>query len=154
VGAVAAGVREFGPSGVAPAGVYGVGQWFPGLAAAQDPAIGPAEDEFLAAYAAQYGVVPDYPAVQAVAAAALAAHCLRQVSPSRRPGDLWPAALALDTSTLFGRFRLRPGDGVQVAHRTVLLRWTAHGPALVPPAVSVRWLPDRQIRPRPPGPRP
>jgi Periplasmic binding protein len=151
VGAVAAGVREFGTSGVDPAGVYGTGQWFPGLPAARDPAIGPAEDEFLAAYAARYGTVPDYPAVQAVAAAALAAHCLRQgISPhpgpdlrgrgSDRPdagqakrADRWRAALALDTSTLFGRFRIRPRDGLQVAHRTVLTRWTADGPSWCSP---------------------
>jgi ABC-type branched-subunit amino acid transport system substrate-binding protein len=129
VGAVAAGVREFGTSGMDPAGVYGTGQWFPGLPAAGHPAIGPAEDEFLAAYAARYGTVPDYPAIQAVAAAALAAHCRRQ---GVGRADLWRAALALDTSTLFGRFRVRPGDGLQVAHRAVLVRWTADEPALVP----------------------
>jgi hypothetical protein len=147
VGAVAAGVREFGTSGLDPAGVYGTGQWFPGLPAARHPAIGPAEDEFLAAYAARYGTIPDYPAIQAVAAAALAAHCLRQgASPgTRRPdqdrsnsspgdrADLWRAALALDTSTLFGRFRIRPRDGLQVAHRAVLVRWTADEPVLMSP---------------------
>jgi hypothetical protein len=125
--AVAAGVREFGTSGVDPAGVYGVGQWFPGLPAAREPAAGPAEGDFLAAYAARFGTVPDYPAVQAVAAAALAAHCLRQAG----HGDLWQAALALDTSTLFGDFRIRPRDGLQVAHRTVLVRWAGGEPALV-----------------------
>jgi hypothetical protein len=127
VGAVAAGVREFGSSGVDPAGVYGVGQWFPGLPAAQHPAVGPAEDDFLAAYAARYGTVPDYPAVQAVAAAALAVHCLRQAG----HGDLWRAALAQDTSTLFGAFRIRPRDGLQLAHRPVLVRWAGHEPVLV-----------------------
>jgi ABC-type branched-subunit amino acid transport system substrate-binding protein len=124
-GAVAAGVREFGSSGVNPSGVYGVGQWFPGAAGAREPGIGPAEEVFLAAYAARFGAVPDYPAVQAVAAAALAAHCLRRAG----PGDLWAAALALDTSTLFGRFRIRPADGRQMAHRTVLVRWDDRAPA-------------------------
>jgi ABC-type branched-subunit amino acid transport system substrate-binding protein len=125
--AVAAGVREFETTGVDPAGVYGVGQWFPGLPAARRPTVGPAEDDFLAAYAARYGTVPDYPAVQAVAAAALATYCLRQAG----DGDLWRAALALDTSTLFGRFRIRPRDGLQLGHRTVLLRWAGREPALV-----------------------
>jgi branched-chain amino acid transport system substrate-binding protein len=124
---VAAGVREFGSSGVDPAGVYGVGQWFPGCPGAQEPGAGPAEAVFLAAYAARYGAVPDYPAVQAVAAAALAAHCLRQSGPD----DLWAAALALDTSTLFGGFRIRPADGRQMAHRTVLVRWDDRQPVLV-----------------------
>ena len=133
IGAVAAGVREFGTSGVDPAGVYGVGQWFPGQPGARDPRIGPAEDDFLAAYAAAHGPVPDYPAIQAVAAAALAAHCHRQAAPGDHsdPGDLWQAALDLDTSTLFGRFRIRPGDGQQEAHRTVLVRWDRQQPALV-----------------------
>ena len=128
--AVAAGVRGFGASGVDPAGVYGVAQWFPGLPSAQSPEVGPSEHDFLAAYMARYGTVPDYPAVQAVAAAALAVHCLRY-SGGR---DAWTAALALDTSTLFGAFRVRPRDGVQVKHRTVLVRWTADEPALVPSA--------------------
>jgi ABC-type branched-subunit amino acid transport system substrate-binding protein len=127
VGAVAAGVREFGSSGVNPSGVYGVGQWFPGSPGLREPGIGPAEEVFLAAYAARYGAVPDYPAVQAVAAAALAAHCLRQAGPD----DLWAAALALDASTLFGRFRIRPADGRQMAHRTVLVHWDDRAPVLV-----------------------
>lgn len=127
VGAVAAGVREFGASGVDPAGVYGVGQWFPGRPEAREPGVGPAEAVFLAAYAARYGAVPDYPAVQAVAAAALAAHCRRQAG----PGDLWAAAVALDTSTLFGGFRIRPADGRQMSHHPVLVRWDDRQPVLV-----------------------
>jgi ABC-type branched-subunit amino acid transport system substrate-binding protein len=125
--AVAAGVREFGSSGVDPAGIYGVGQWFPGRPGARAPGVGPAEAEFLAAYAARYGAMPDYPAVQAVAAAALAAHCRRQAGPDH----LWAAALALDTSTLFGGFRIRAPDGRQMAHRTVLVRWDDREPALI-----------------------
>jgi hypothetical protein len=125
--AVAAGVWEFGSSGVDPAGVYGVGQWFPGRPVARAPGVGPGEAVFLAAYAARYGAVPDYPAVQAVAAAALAVHCRRQAGPD----DLWTAALALDTSTLFGGFRIRAPDGRQMAHRTVLVRWDGREPALV-----------------------
>jgi hypothetical protein len=131
VGAIAAGVREFGISGLDPAGVYGVGQWFPGQPGARDPAIGPPEDEFLAAYTARYGVWPDYPAVQAVAAAALATHCLNQAD--HADGALWQAALDLDTSTLFGGFRIRPPDGGQIGHDPVLVRWTGAAPMLVTP---------------------
>ena len=162
VGAVAAGVREFGVSGVDPEGVYGVGQWFPGVPGASAPAIGPGEGEFLAAYAARYGSVPDYPAIQAVAAAVLATHCLRTAGrrdpvnghPGRasHPGSgdtgpggagpggaLWRAALGLDTSTLFGGFRVRAPDGRQEGHRPVLVRWTGGEPALVRPADGLRW---------------
>jgi hypothetical protein len=131
VGAVAAGVREFGTSGLDPDGVYGVGQWFPGRPEARRPAIGPAEDEFLAAYMARHGMWPDYPAIQAVAAAALATHCLGQIGGAGPDGALWRAALDLDTSTLFGRFRIRRPDGRQVGHGPVLVRWTGGEPALV-----------------------
>ena len=102
-----------------------MGQRFPG--AARAPRLGPAEAEFLAAYAAAGRAVPDYPAVQAAAGAVPAVHCVRQAG----GGDLlWDAALALDTQTVFGGFRNRPGDGVQAGHQTVLVRWTAEG--LVP----------------------
>jgi hypothetical protein len=131
VAAVAAGVREFGASGPDPEGVYGVGQWFPGGPGAQKPAIGPPEDEFLAAYTTRYGERPDYPAIQAVAAAALATHCLRETGGAEP--DLWRAALDLDTSTLFGGFRIRPPSGRQVGHDPVLVRWADGEPALVTP---------------------
>jgi hypothetical protein len=105
VWSVAAGVRDFG--GVE--GVYGPAQWFPGSGAPVE--LGPDEADFLAACG---GTVPDYPAVQAAAAAVLGTHCAATgVAPS-----------ALDTTTLFGRFRV-DGRGVQVGHETVLLRWSA-----------------------------
>jgi hypothetical protein len=131
--------------------VYGVGQWFPGVPGAGAPAIGPGEGEFLAAYAARYGSVPDYPAIQAVAAAVLGTHCLRAVGgPSGigpdgagpdgagPDGALWRAALDLDTSTLFGAFRVRPPDGRQEGHRPVLVRWTSGEPALAWPGDGLR----------------
>ena len=146
VGAVAAGVHEFGVSGVDPEGVYGVGQWFPGSPGARAPAIGPGEGEFLAAYTARYGSVPDYPAIQAVAAAVLATHCLRAAGGpgGAAPGGagpddaLWRAALDLDTSTLFGAFRVRAPDGRQEGHRPALVRWTVGEPALVRPGGGPR----------------
>jgi ABC-type branched-subunit amino acid transport system substrate-binding protein len=126
--AVAAGVREFRAAAGDVEGTFGVGQWFPGAAPAlaPAPALGPAEADFLAAYSALTGAVPDYPAVQAAAAAVLAVHCARVSGGSTRD-LLWDAALALDTQTMFGDFRIRPGDGVQAGHQTVLVRWTAEG---------------------------
>jgi ABC-type branched-subunit amino acid transport system substrate-binding protein len=123
--AVAAGVREFRAAAGDVEGAFGVGQWFPGVVRAAR--LGPAEGEFLAAYAAAGGAVPDYPAVQAAAGAVLAVHCARQAGGSARD-LLWDAALALDTQTLFGGFRIRPSDGVQAGHQAVLVRWTAEGP--------------------------
>jgi ABC-type branched-subunit amino acid transport system substrate-binding protein len=122
--AVAAGVRDFAAAAGDVAGVYGVGQWFPGVV--QMPDVGPSEIDFLTAFSALAGVVPDYPAAQAAAAAALACHCARAAGDLTR-ASLWQAASALDTQTFFGGFRIRPEDGVQVRHETVLVRWTASG---------------------------
>jgi len=123
--AVAAGVREFGEAVADVDGIFGVGQWFPGVA--RKPDLGPDEVDFLTAYSAlSAGVIPDYPAVQAVAGAVLAAHCARQADSTTRE-QLWQAASALDAQTLFGSFKINP-DGVQVKHEAALVRWTAEGP--------------------------
>lgn len=114
---VAAGVREFGHAVDLPAGLLGIAQWFPGSGAQVE--VGPGEADLLAAVA---GPAPDYPAVQAAAAAALAVHCARLAGETAARA-LWRAAAALDTTTLFGRFRIDPTTGVQVAHETVLVRW-------------------------------
>ena len=118
--AIAAGVREFSDAVDDPEGAFGIAQWFPG--SSHDVLIGPGEDEFVSAYP---GAAPDYPAVQAAAGAVIAANCAR-LAGTTRPGDLWSAAAALDTSTLFGAFRIDPASGAQVKHETVLVRWI-HG---------------------------
>ena len=47
------------------------------------------------------------------------------------PGlDLVRTAAALDTDTLFGRFRINPVTGAQVKHEAALVRWTPGGLAL------------------------
>jgi ABC-type branched-subunit amino acid transport system substrate-binding protein len=118
---VSAGVREFAQQVDNPDGVFGIAQWFSG--AGHQVLLGPREEEFLRAYAPDGGV-PDYPAVQAAAGAVIASHCARLAGSSHR-ADLWAAAAALDTSTLFGRFRIDPANGAQVGHETTLTRWTA-----------------------------
>jgi ABC-type branched-subunit amino acid transport system substrate-binding protein len=123
--AVAAGVREFGAAVERPEGIYGVGQWFPGGGHAV--ALGPAEPDFMTAFARHAGFLPDYPAAQAAAAAVIAAHCVRHAgSTDREP--LWAAAAALETTTFFGIFRINPENGVQIGHRAALTRWTRPGP--------------------------
>jgi ABC-type branched-subunit amino acid transport system substrate-binding protein len=124
---VAAGVREFADEVDDPEGIYGAGQWFPGSATRAE--LGPPQDAFLAAYAAAAGQPADYPAVQAAAAAVIAAHCARQARSTAR-GQLWAQAAALDTATLFGRFRIDPVTGAQVKHEAVLVRWSSGGLAL------------------------
>jgi ABC-type branched-subunit amino acid transport system substrate-binding protein len=117
---VSAGVREFARAVGDPEGVFGIAQWFPG--SQQEVLLGPSEEEFLRACAAAGGGVPDYPAVQAAAGAVIAAHCAKLAGSTRRE-NLWAAAASLDTSTLFGGFRIDPASGVQVKHDTVLVRW-------------------------------
>ncbi|MEV6981520.1 ABC transporter substrate-binding protein [Sphaerisporangium sp. NPDC051017] len=126
--AVAAGVREFGQVVGDPRGIYGVGQWSPGSGG--KPELGPAEADFVAAYTERAGVPPDYPAVQAAATAAIAVHCARATGSTSRDA-LWSAATRLQTTTMFGDFRIDPLTGTQTAHRTVLVRWDADGPSPV-----------------------
>jgi Periplasmic binding protein len=116
---VAAGVMDFSGAVPDPAGIFGVGQWAPRMGIGAQ--IGPAETEFLTTYAARTGTRPDYPAVQAAAAAVLAAHCA-QLAGGTTTENLWAAATSLDTTTLFGRFRI-DGDGTQRGHEAVLVRW-------------------------------
>jgi hypothetical protein len=119
--AIAAGVNEFRNAVEDPDGVFGIAQWFPGSKAEAE--LGPPEDGFVRAYAGDSGAVPDYPAVQAVAGAIIATHCAELAGSTSR-GDLWAAAAGLETSTLFGSFKIDPGSGAQVAHQMVLVRWT------------------------------
>jgi ABC-type branched-subunit amino acid transport system substrate-binding protein len=123
--AVAAGVRELGDAVAVREGTLGVAQWFPGRGGAPD--VGPAEPALLAAYAARTGTLPDYPAVQAAAAAALAVRCAGAAGGVDRDG-LWAAAVALDCTTMFGAFRIDAVTGAQLGHETVLVRWGAGGP--------------------------
>lgn len=120
IGSVAAGVREFGSEVGYMNGVYGVAQWFPGRGDA--PELGPAESEFLAAYSDVAEASPDYPAVQAVAGAVLATRCA-ELAGSLDRSALWEAAAGLETSTLFGEFKIDPTTGAQIKHTPVLVRW-------------------------------
>jgi hypothetical protein len=129
---VSAGVREFAQRVDNPEGVFGIAQWFPG--SRRQALLGPSEDEFLRACASADGA-PDYPAPQAAAGAVIAAHCARLAGSSRRE-ELWATAAALDTSTMFGGFRIDPATGTQRKHETTLVRWTAGNLAAVPSRAS------------------
>ena len=96
---------------------------------ANSPEIGPSEAAFLTAYTSHTKTRIDYPGVQAVAGAALAAHCVRRTG-TTAPGPLWAEAAALDTETLFGGFKIDPVTGAQVKHEAVLVRWAPGGLAL------------------------
>ena len=126
--AVAAGVREFGEAVESPDGTFGIAQWFPGTG--QRPLQGPSERGFLDAYHAVAGESPDYPAAQAAATAVLAVHCARQSGRTDRD-VLWSTAAALDTTTLFGAFKIDQASGAQLRHRTVLIRWAGKEPTAI-----------------------
>ena len=125
--AVAAGVYEFRDHIPHPDGIFGIAQWFPGNPGT--PHLGPTEVEFLHAYTARTGFPPDYPAVQAVAAAVVAEHCVTTAHSISR-ADLWAVATSLETSTLFGGFKIDPETGAQHKHTTALLRWGEDQPRL------------------------
>jgi hypothetical protein len=126
--AIAAGVREFGRAVDNPEGVFGIAQWFPGSKGGA--ALGPSESEFVGAYADPDGASPDYPAVQAAAGAVIATHCAQAAGSTSRE-DLWAVATSLETSTLFGDFKVNPQSGAQVRHKTVLVRWAGREPVPV-----------------------
>jgi ABC-type branched-subunit amino acid transport system substrate-binding protein len=144
---VSAGVRDFSVVVGDPEGVFGIAQWFPG--SRHQALLGPSEEEFLHAYASVAGDIPDYPAVQAAAGASVAAHCARLTGNSRRK-DLWAIASTLDTSTLFGRFRVDPASGTQLSHETTLVRWKG-GKLTATPAKAPR--PSDGLRAVDPGSR-
>jgi ABC-type branched-subunit amino acid transport system substrate-binding protein len=125
---IAAGVRAFADEVGDPAGIYGIAQWFPG--SEPRPDVGPPERDFVTAYRRMAGASPDYPAVQAAAAAALALHCAH-VAGSTEPGELWAAATELQTTTLYGGFRIDETTGAQLGHAPVLVRWDGGEPQLV-----------------------
>jgi ABC-type branched-subunit amino acid transport system substrate-binding protein len=120
--AVAAGVRRFGSSVPDPNTVLGLAQWMPGAVAS--PQLGPVEEDFLASYRRLNGSLPDYPATQAAAAAALAVHCA-QLAGSTSPGAVWLAACSLQVTTFYGAFAIDHRTGEQIGHETVLTRWQA-----------------------------
>ena len=119
--AVAAGVQAFARAVSDREGIYGIAQWFPGAGGA--PELGPAEGAFMDSYLRLAGTMPDYPAVQAAACAAIAAHCAR-VTGGSDVEALWRTAVSLDTTTLFGAFRIDPSTGVQIGHEATLVRWS------------------------------
>jgi ABC-type branched-subunit amino acid transport system substrate-binding protein len=122
--AVAAGVQEFEAAVEDPAGIFGVAQWIAGGAARND--VGPAEAQFVEAYRRLTGSLPDYPAAQAAASAALAFHCARAAG-STDPEAMWEAACELRTRTFFGEFAIDRESGEQTAHETVLTVWGPEG---------------------------
>ena len=60
--------------------------------------------------------------MQAAAGAVLAVHCVELAGGTDAPA-LWDVAAALETSTLFGDFKIDPATGAQTKHTPVLVQW-------------------------------
>lgn len=112
-------------------GFCGPSQWEPSLQG--QPDLGPTSAQFSADFRARFNVEPDYPAAQAYAAGLIAARCA-EIAGSLEDDDLWRAAVGLDFTTFYGRFRLDPESGQQVGHNMVIAQWQAGRKAIVWPA--------------------
>jgi hypothetical protein len=121
VGLVAAGVDELRHAiGDRVEGLYGPCQWFDD--GTDDPADGPNSEWFSRCYRDANGREPPYPAAAAFAAGVLWQRCVKEASTL----ESWPVRAAsrrLDTSTLFGRFRVDPITGVQTGHHIRVVQW-------------------------------
>jgi branched-chain amino acid transport system substrate-binding protein len=119
-------------------GLLGPAQWAPPVAP-PEPEEGPDAAWFTAAYRQATGQEPSYPAVAAFAAGVLCARCLRDAG---GPDDaaVLDAARRLDTTTLYGRFRLDPDTGLQAGHEVLTVQWQDG-------ARRVVWPPDQAERP-------
>jgi ABC-type branched-subunit amino acid transport system substrate-binding protein len=129
VGLVAAGVDDLvHVLGERVEGLYGPCQWL--ADAAPEPADGPGADWFVAGYQHTTGLSPPYPAAAALAAGVIWERCIHDAD-GTDPVALLATANGLDTTTLFGRFRLDPQTGVQSGHQICVVRWQHGQRALV-----------------------
>jgi branched-chain amino acid transport system substrate-binding protein len=114
---VGAGVEEvLSELGGTREGLLGPAQWMASAAVASEE--GPDATWFVDAWGAE----PPYPAVQAFAAGVVFARCLRDAGGFDDDAILG-AACRLDTSTLYGRFRLDPESGLQAGHEVLTVQW-------------------------------
>ena len=121
VGLVAAGVDELRHAiGDRVEGLYGPCQWFDD--GTDDPADGPNGEWFSQRYRDANGAEPPYPAAAAFAAGVLWQRCAKEGGTVESLPVL-AASRRLDTTTLFGRFRVDPVTGVQTGHQIRVVQW-------------------------------
>ncbi|HEX7322811.1 MAG TPA: ABC transporter substrate-binding protein [Mycobacterium sp.] len=121
VGLVAAGVDELRHAiGDRVEGLYGPCQWFDD--GTDDPADGPTSGWFGRHYRDANGSEPPYPAAAAFAAGVVWQRCVAEAGTVESPA-VYAASQRLDTTTLFGRFRVDPIDGGQTGHRVRVVQW-------------------------------
>ena len=121
IGLVAAGVDELRRAiGDGVEGLYGPCQWF--NEGTDDPADGPNSEWFSHYYRDESGIEPPYPAAAAFAAGVLWQRCVKEAGTVASLPVL-AASQRLDTTTLFGRFRVDPVTGVQTGHQIRVVQW-------------------------------
>jgi ABC-type branched-subunit amino acid transport system substrate-binding protein len=121
VGLVAAGVDELRHAiGDRVDGLYGPCQWFDD--GTVDPADGPSSEWFSQRYRDANGAEPPYPAAAAFAAGVLWQRCAK-LAGTVESLPVMAASQRLDTTTLFGRFRVDPLTGVQTGHQIRVVQW-------------------------------
>jgi hypothetical protein len=78
---------------------------------------------FVDAFRRAFHRAPEYPAAQAFAVGLILEECRHRAGGRLAAPALLEAACALDTTTLYGAFRLDPATGRQVGHRVRLVQW-------------------------------
>jgi branched-chain amino acid transport system substrate-binding protein len=120
---VAAGLDAFGDHvGPRVDGMIGPSQWEPGVY--ENPAIGPSSARFCTAFHERFGRAPGYVAAQAYAIGVVVAECIEQAG-TLEDDALLRVACGLDTTTMYGGFRLDAASLRQVGHRVLLVEWRA-----------------------------
>jgi len=121
VACVAAGTDAFHRElGVLAEGVIGPSQWEPHVY--ERPSIGPSSTWFCSEFRRVFQRDPGYVAAQAYALGVIIGECIRRAD-SLDDRALLAAARQLDTTALYGRFRLDAGSLRQVGHEILLVEW-------------------------------
>ena len=128
---VAAGLEAFHREvGDLAEGVIGPSQWE--AAADEAPEAGPDSRWFCSEFERRFGRSPGYPAAQAYAVGVIIQECVKRAG-SLHDDMLLRVARGLQTTTLYGAFRLDPVRLRQTGHRVQLVQWRQGRKELVTP---------------------
>ena len=131
VAVVAAPIQQFSTHlSAATEGFLGPSQWEftakqPVPVEKRPPEYGPTAEqvlESLGSSGSASGAEVDYPLVQAYAAGLVAQRCVEEAG-RLEPGALREAAVSLDFSTFYGRFRIDPSSGLQTGRSPLIVQW-------------------------------
>ncbi len=121
IACVAAGADAFHRQlGVLAEGVIGPSQWEPHLY--ERPSLGPPSAWFGSEFRRAFQRDPGYVGAQAYTVGLIIGECIRRAD-SLEDRELLAAARGLDTTTLYGGFRLDPATLRQVGHEMLLVEW-------------------------------